>query len=335
MPTLDCYAARLRKNIADPAEAHDLQRDLPGGVAARAARPSASRRFEWSQHDVFTIPHWTWASHEASGGDADLFIVSDKSAFERSTCCARNAIIRVPGVCEAPPSEIRDSRELRCARCGQLRCTASRKTRWPRKASRPHRRRRHRRVAAPRRGPALPARPRPLRRRHRAAGRACTACSCARRTPMPASAGSMRRPQPPRPASSPCSPAPTWRPTASAADAAALGHPLARRQADGRAAALCAGARHRAPCRRAGGGGDRRDARRRRRTPPSVSRSTTSRSRRSPSARRAGGEARRSCMRPRPGNVCFRWARGDEAAVREGVSTAPHMSSRSISSTTA
>jgi gentisate 1,2-dioxygenase len=38
--------------------------------------------FEWSQHDVFTIPHWTWASHEAGGGDADLFMVTDKSAFE-------------------------------------------------------------------------------------------------------------------------------------------------------------------------------------------------------------------------------------------------------------
>ena len=39
--------------------------------------------FEWSQHDVFTIPHWTFARHEALGGDADLFMVTDKSAFER------------------------------------------------------------------------------------------------------------------------------------------------------------------------------------------------------------------------------------------------------------
>ena len=21
--------------------------------------------FEWSRHDVFTVPHWTWASHAA------------------------------------------------------------------------------------------------------------------------------------------------------------------------------------------------------------------------------------------------------------------------------
>ena len=40
------------------------------------------RTFEWSRHDVFTIPHWTWATHAARGGDADFFIVSDHAVFE-------------------------------------------------------------------------------------------------------------------------------------------------------------------------------------------------------------------------------------------------------------
>ena len=39
--------------------------------------------FDWSQHDVFSIPHWNFASHTATGGDAEFFIVSDKVAFER------------------------------------------------------------------------------------------------------------------------------------------------------------------------------------------------------------------------------------------------------------
>jgi gentisate 1,2-dioxygenase len=39
--------------------------------------------FAWSQHDVFTIPHWTWASHHAIDGEADLFVVSDRAALER------------------------------------------------------------------------------------------------------------------------------------------------------------------------------------------------------------------------------------------------------------
>ena len=37
--------------------------------------------FDWSQYDVFTIPHWTWACHQATG-EADLFVVSDRAAFE-------------------------------------------------------------------------------------------------------------------------------------------------------------------------------------------------------------------------------------------------------------
>ena len=72
----------LEQRHADAHEARDLQRRLSGG---RGRRPLDHRRatFEWSQHDVFTIPHWTWARHEAKGGDADLFMVTDKSAFER------------------------------------------------------------------------------------------------------------------------------------------------------------------------------------------------------------------------------------------------------------
>jgi gentisate 1,2-dioxygenase len=39
--------------------------------------------FSWAQHDVFTVPHWTWAQHTALSGDADLFVVTDKSVYER------------------------------------------------------------------------------------------------------------------------------------------------------------------------------------------------------------------------------------------------------------
>jgi gentisate 1,2-dioxygenase len=81
MPALDCYAVRL-----------------PNGVATRPRRTTCNmiclvvsgsghstvgeHTFHWSQHDVFSIPHWNFASHTAADGDADLFIVSDKSAFE-------------------------------------------------------------------------------------------------------------------------------------------------------------------------------------------------------------------------------------------------------------
>ena len=52
-------------------------------VTGEGCSTIGDHRFDWSPHDVFTIPHWTWAHHEAKGADADLFMVTDKSALER------------------------------------------------------------------------------------------------------------------------------------------------------------------------------------------------------------------------------------------------------------
>jgi gentisate 1,2-dioxygenase len=81
MPMLDCHRLRL----ADGAESQP-QRVTWNRIClvVRGAGRSTvgERSFEWSQHDVFTIPHWTWATHRASGEDADFFIVSDHAVFE-------------------------------------------------------------------------------------------------------------------------------------------------------------------------------------------------------------------------------------------------------------
>jgi gentisate 1,2-dioxygenase len=82
MPTLDCYAARLDKGTATRRQRATY--NVVCLVVAGEGRSSIGEAtFEWSEHDVFTIPHWTWARHEACGGHADLFMVTDKSAFER------------------------------------------------------------------------------------------------------------------------------------------------------------------------------------------------------------------------------------------------------------
>jgi len=82
MPTLDCYAARLSRGT--PTRAKRTTYNVVCLVVAGEGRSHIGEEtFEWSQHDVFTIPHWTFARHEARGGDADLFMVTDKSAFER------------------------------------------------------------------------------------------------------------------------------------------------------------------------------------------------------------------------------------------------------------
>jgi gentisate 1,2-dioxygenase len=81
MPTLDCYAARLGKG-APTRTKRATYNVICLVVAGEGCSTIGEQTFEWSQHDVFTIPHWTWARHEARGGDADLFMVTDKSAFE-------------------------------------------------------------------------------------------------------------------------------------------------------------------------------------------------------------------------------------------------------------
>ena len=82
MPTLDCYAGRLDKGTMTRRKRATY--NVVCLVIAGEGRSSIGEEtFEWSQHDVFTIPHWTRARHEARGGDADLFMVTDKSAFER------------------------------------------------------------------------------------------------------------------------------------------------------------------------------------------------------------------------------------------------------------
>jgi gentisate 1,2-dioxygenase len=82
MPTLDCYAMRLDKG-ARTRRKRGTYNMICLVVSGSGRSTIGEHEFTWSQYDVFTIPHWTFAAHEAIEGDADLFIVSDKAAFER------------------------------------------------------------------------------------------------------------------------------------------------------------------------------------------------------------------------------------------------------------
>jgi gentisate 1,2-dioxygenase len=81
MPTLDCYAARLARGTATR-PTRTTWNTVVLVVSGAGRSTVGDRTFDWSQHDVFTVPHWTWASHEARGGDADLFLVTDRSVYE-------------------------------------------------------------------------------------------------------------------------------------------------------------------------------------------------------------------------------------------------------------
>jgi gentisate 1,2-dioxygenase len=80
-PTLDCYAVRAAKGAATRST-RTTWNAVVLVVSGEGRSTLGDKRIEWSQHDVFTVPHWTWASHEARGGDADLFLVTDRSVYE-------------------------------------------------------------------------------------------------------------------------------------------------------------------------------------------------------------------------------------------------------------
>ncbi|MBI3434867.1 MAG: cupin domain-containing protein [Proteobacteria bacterium] len=82
MPALDCYAMRLTKG--QPMRPRRTTCNMICLVTRGKGRSSVGEHsFDWSQHDVFSIPHWNFASHQAHEADADLFIVSDRVAYER------------------------------------------------------------------------------------------------------------------------------------------------------------------------------------------------------------------------------------------------------------
>ncbi|MGO9703484.1 MAG: cupin domain-containing protein [Xanthobacteraceae bacterium] len=82
MPALDCYAMRLTKGQATRPKRTTCN-TICLVVSGTGRSTVGEHTFDWSQHDVFSIPHWSFTSHTASDGDADLFIVSDRVAFER------------------------------------------------------------------------------------------------------------------------------------------------------------------------------------------------------------------------------------------------------------
>jgi gentisate 1,2-dioxygenase len=82
MPALDCYATRLPKGRTTRPKRTTC--NMICLVVSGSGRSTVGEHtFDWSTHDVFSIPHWNFASHTASGEDANLFVVSDRAAFER------------------------------------------------------------------------------------------------------------------------------------------------------------------------------------------------------------------------------------------------------------
>lgn len=76
MPPLDCYMVELG---SQPTREH---RTTAGAICSVVRGSGKSvlgdHVVNWSERDVFTLPHWAWTRHHADAAGAVLFIVSDR-----------------------------------------------------------------------------------------------------------------------------------------------------------------------------------------------------------------------------------------------------------------
>jgi gentisate 1,2-dioxygenase len=78
MPMLDLYFSKIEGKTRPKRATYNA---ICLVVSGEGRSTIGEHTFQWSRHDVFTVPHWTWASHDARS--AELFIVTDRAIYER------------------------------------------------------------------------------------------------------------------------------------------------------------------------------------------------------------------------------------------------------------
>jgi gentisate 1,2-dioxygenase len=78
MPTLDLFFSRIEGKTRPKRGTYNA---ICLVVSGEGRSTIGEKSVQWSRHDVFTVPHWTWVSHEARS--AELFIVTDRAIYER------------------------------------------------------------------------------------------------------------------------------------------------------------------------------------------------------------------------------------------------------------
>ena len=78
MPTLDLFFSRIEGRTRPRRTTYNA---ICLVVSGEGRSTVGEHGFQWSKHDVFTVPHWTWVRHEAQR--AELFVVTDRALYER------------------------------------------------------------------------------------------------------------------------------------------------------------------------------------------------------------------------------------------------------------
>jgi len=80
MPTMDCYAWRISRG-QETARYRTTANAVYLAVEGEGTSQIGGESFAWRKHDVFTVPHWNWASHRAKSVDAHLFMFTDREVL--------------------------------------------------------------------------------------------------------------------------------------------------------------------------------------------------------------------------------------------------------------
>lgn len=82
MPTIDCYALEI-----PPGAQTKTRRSTHNAIVTVLEGEGSSKigvkEIQWRRNDVFTVPHWNWASHHAKNGNARLFMMTDREVLAR------------------------------------------------------------------------------------------------------------------------------------------------------------------------------------------------------------------------------------------------------------
>jgi gentisate 1,2-dioxygenase len=82
MPTIDCRALKLAAR-QETRPLRSTSSAICVVVAGEGHTTVGDETIRWTRNDVFTLPHWQWASHVATSGDAYLVVLDNQELLQR------------------------------------------------------------------------------------------------------------------------------------------------------------------------------------------------------------------------------------------------------------
>lgn len=82
MPTIDCSVLRLEAPAATIPRRSTCNA-VCIAVDGEGRSTIGDKTFDWSVHDIFSIPHWNWTTHRALSQHAHLFFFTDRELYRR------------------------------------------------------------------------------------------------------------------------------------------------------------------------------------------------------------------------------------------------------------